>query len=241
MIAFLFCFLKIELNVMQKIRLKIQKPSDDFFKFLETVNLLHGWQLPSYSVLIEHFRYGNSGEAIWEARDATQKILLETIKSHSEFCRYIFGQSPDEEISDDKFWERIRFYETFRNDRETLLQTVEKLSNKSATENTGKTFINIISAQVLIEVNPSGQLTFKNIGFKNFENLDVRRFKVCPVCADIFWAFRSDKKACSKCSIIYRQRVFQNKNKAAIKEKRRANYEQNKKLKELRKKKNVII
>lgn len=200
------------------------------------VNLLRGWQLPSYSGLMEHFRFGNSGEAIWEAREATEKALLRIIKSHSDFCRYIFGKSPDEEIDGDELSQATAFYETFRADRETLLQTVERLSKKTAAQTEEKTFINIISAQVLIQIDKDGRLIFENIGFKNFENLDLRRFKICPVCADIFWAFRSDKKPCPKCSNAFHQSAHRDKNKEEINEKRRRAYAYKKTIKQQKEK-----
>ena len=215
---------------MRKNKSKIQKPSKEFFKFLETVNLMRGLNLPSYSFLIQHFKLNffsgmkSDGEANIKAREATEIILLDTIKSHAQFCKYIFGKFPNEAISSDDFGEGLSAYETFRSDRETLLQAIKMLSKNSKKNLRGKTFLGIVPVQTLIQVDSNGHLVKETFGFKNFESLDLRRFKFCPVCEDIFWLSRIDKQACEKCSNAFRQRQYQMRNKEEINERRRIEY-----------------
>jgi hypothetical protein len=68
------------------------------------------------------------------------------------------------------------------------------------------------------------------------------RFRMCEICNRIFWANYKNSFTCSKpCLNALRQRRHRKTNKEAINEKRRANYDRNKKLKQLKEKKNVII
>ncbi len=65
------------------------------------------------------------------------------------------------------------------------------------------------------------------------------RIRLCEICSRIFWASYKNSFTCSKpCLNALRQRRHRKTNKEAINEKRRANYRQNKKLKEIKEKKN---
>lgn len=65
------------------------------------------------------------------------------------------------------------------------------------------------------------------------------RIKSCGFCSRIFWAKRTDAEVCSKeCSDKLSKKKYQARNKETLNEKRRANYNQNKKLKQMRSKKN---
>ena len=56
------------------------------------------------------------------------------------------------------------------------------------------------------------------------EKVDVSRIKRCPVCSNIFWASRSNRKACSeKCVATNRQRNYRQRDKKAESEKKREN------------------
>ena len=75
--------------------------------------------------------------------------------------------------------------------------------------------------------------------------ISISRIQRCRRCSNIFWAKRLDAKACSKkCSDVLSQRKRQRKikrNKEKINEQRRKNYSHNKKLKEIKEKKNGTL
>lgn len=234
------------LNVIQKSRSKISKPSDKFFEFLEIANTLLGRFIPSYASLMEFYKskmlekIESEGEATNLAYEGTEKAILLVIRAHPILCRYIFGKSPEDEISSDEFWRNVGLYEQVRSFTVTLAHAVDRTTFTNENRPGEKVFLEIMPAQVFLELDLSGELTKRVIGYEMFEGIDLRRFKFCPVCAEIFWAFRSDKKACDKCSNLYRQKVFQSKNKDEINEKRKAAYQQNKKVKEMKKKNGTL-
>lgn len=77
---------------------------------------------------------------------------------------------------------------------------------------------------------------------KVIERIDLERLRACEICSRIFWANYKNSFTCSTpCLNALRQRRHREKNKEAINEKRRANYDRNKKLKQLKEKKNGTL
>jgi ribosomal protein S27AE len=226
---------------MRKTKPKIQKPPDKFFEFLSIANTLLGRFLPSYSSLMEFFELQmienlkSESEARQLAYEGTEKAILLAIKAHPILCSYIFGKSPEDEISSAEFFERVGLYEQIRTFTITIAHAVNRTAFTNETRPNETVFLDIMPAQVLFTINPAGELTKKVIDYEIFEGVDLRRFKFCPVCGEIFWAFRSDKQACDRCSNVYRQKIFQSKNKDEINEKRRRNYAYNKAIKKEKK------
>ncbi len=71
---------------------------------------------------------------------------------------------------------------------------------------------------------------------------DARRLRLCEICKRIFWANYKNSFTCEKnCLNALRQRRHREKNKEEINTKRRDNYRQNKKLKEIRRIKNGTL
>ncbi len=72
--------------------------------------------------------------------------------------------------------------------------------------------------------------------------VDLDRIRTCEICEQVFWANYKNSFTCSKpCLNALRQRRHRKTNKEAINEKRRENYRQNKKVKEIREKKNGTL
>ncbi len=72
--------------------------------------------------------------------------------------------------------------------------------------------------------------------------VDLDRIRTCEICEQVFWANYKNSFTCSTpCLNALRQRRHRKTNKEAINEKRRANYDRNKKLKQLKEKKNGTL
>lgn len=196
---------------------KIEKPSDEFFKFLQLVNKLRGVNLPAIAGL---------------DRVSGKEDLYKIIQKHPELYKYVFNKMPGDLISLTEIrigiWEK---YTSFQQDREMLLRIVEELSEKTFPFNKDGISIENIYVPMFTTLDHNGHLKYERAAFKRFDNLDVTRFRVCPVCSDIFWLSRTDKKACSKCANIAAQRAFQERNREEIKLQRRNNYAYRKSLK----------
>lgn len=75
--------------------------------------------------------------------------------------------------------------------------------------------------------------------YQAYIGADLDRIRACEICERIFWANYKNSYTCSQtCLNALRQRRHRKTNKEAINEKRRANYDRNKKLKEIKEKKN---
>ncbi len=75
-----------------------------------------------------------------------------------------------------------------------------------------------------------------------FHDVDLDRIRICEICSHFFWAAYKNSFTCSEpCLNALRQRRHREKNKEAINEKRRANYDRNKKLKQLKERKNGTL
>lgn len=79
------------------------------------------------------------------------------------------------------------------------------------------------------------------ISFSKFinaiEEIDLRRLKKCVICSKVFWAYKLNKKYCSKkCSNKYHEKPYpkDQQTKDKINERRRSNYAQKKHLKKLK-------
>jgi predicted nucleic acid-binding Zn ribbon protein len=72
--------------------------------------------------------------------------------------------------------------------------------------------------------------------------VDADRIRRCAICLKIFWAKNKNSETCSEpCRNALRQRRHREKNKEEVNAKRREYYRQNKKLKEIREKKNGTL
>lgn len=198
---------------------KIKKPSEDFFKFLDTVNQLHGVLLPARN----------------PADPYDKDVIFEVIQKYPALYQFVFGKSTDEEITLTEIriglWER---YEPFRLDRVLLLRIVEELAtvkvvavedllNKSLPAK-NETIVENISVTGVVIINKKGQLRLEENILRRFDGIDVTRLRICSICSNIFWASRTDKKHCSKCSNFAAQKAYQKRNREAINFQRRHNY-----------------
>ena len=226
---------------------KNQKPPERFFEYLKIANTLLGRFLPSYSSCFEICKLQASknieseGEANRAAYDATQKILLLVIRAHPALCQYVFGKPPETEISSDEYMERIGIYEQVRVFSTALAHIVQRAAIAEETRPGEEINLGITSTQIASTLNADGSLTHRAFDYDIFEGVNLRRFKFCPVCEEIFWLSRSDKQACDKCSNAYRQKTYQNKNRAELNKKQREAYKQNKKLKKMKEGKNGTL
>ncbi|HEX8195903.1 MAG TPA: hypothetical protein VF571_06925 [Pyrinomonadaceae bacterium] len=78
---------------------------------------------------------------------------------------------------------------------------------------------------------------FSNDFFNIIEQnqIEVNRIRLCDNCHSIFWAVRSDSRACSKkCRDSFRQRRWREKDREKYKLMRKANYKRKKELESLR-------
>jgi hypothetical protein len=224
---------------MQKTRQKIKKPSAEFFKFLEMVNLVRGSDLPVYRALVRHYepecveKWGNTPEAVRKARDVAGALIFKfLLNSPEKFRDYIYEEANPKKVNPIDTDRVLNSYETFRNNCETLEHVTGMLNRKSMDLQSvqkradQKTFIAMTPRTVIINLDSSGEFDYEVVGFDLFKGFDFTRFRICPICENIFWTARKDKKACSdsNCSNAYRQRIYQSRNKAKISEQRSRNY-----------------
>ena len=84
-----------------------------------------------------------------------------------------------------------------------------------------------LSFPVSVDISPGGFLQIADDNILQMlirEKVEVARIKRCPVCSNIFWASRSNRKACSeKCVATHRQRNYRQRDKKAESEKKREN------------------
>lgn len=226
---------------MRKDRLPIKKPSVEFNHFLKAVNAIRGKSLPSYGDLQKHFKE--------KAQKLTELEITKQVLFMPEACKeYIAGNSSNFLDNVDVL---INAYEQFRLDREVLEKVATKIENyilkqqKENKEFQPKDILNIdeeiligISEHLVkVKLNQKGEFEFEVTGFSKFKDFDMRRFKTCPICRNIFWAERIDKRTCSQgCSNVVSQQEFRGKNKDAINERRRKNHARKVELKKMKEK-----
>lgn len=95
-----------------------------------------------------------------------------------------------------------------------------------------------------ISITPQGKALAKSdLKLLNAINsIEFDRLRVCEICNQIFWANYKNSFTCSTpCLNALRQRRHRKKNKEVINAKRKANYDRNKKLKQLKEKKNGTL
>lgn len=179
---------------------KLQKPSNDFVSFLNVVNQLHDIKLP-----------------IREYIDSDE-IIFKAIQKQPALFEYIFDKKVGEEVSlTERRKNLFSKYDSFLIDRNLLLILVDELTAE-------ETIIGAASAINFLTRDRYGRLIQTPESFKRFTDLDTKRLRRCPVCSDIFFATRTDKKFCSNCSNIGSQRAFQKNNKDQINAQRRQKY-----------------
>ena len=208
-------------------KIKIQKPSEDFFSFLKVVNLMRGKDLPDFAALTT--RYSDAAlmtDTIPNPSKGFEWALNEfisRINQHPDFCEYMFGKKS---LPRENFNQELPKYEEFLDDMSLLLQITDRCALMPASVKKKDFHVALIQKYVSVRIDPNGFLKYAPLVNKRFQDIDARRFKICPVCNDIFWLPRLDKEACSRCSNVYRQRklLADKKKRSEINEKRRENY-----------------
>jgi hypothetical protein len=126
-------------------------------------------------------------------------------------------------------------YKEFRSIRNDLLYIAGKHAPKDSF---------FLESRTMVYTTNKG--TFEILPSKLLEaiyGVERRRIRICDFCKKIYWAKRLDAQTCGnkRCSDVLSARKYQSRNKAEINRKRRTNYEQIKKLKEIKEKKNVTF
>jgi len=137
---------------MRKMHPKIKKPSEEFERFLEMVNLLRGHEMPPYSDLFKHFKeewiakLGNDTHQVTvNAREEAVAMIvgLAFVKFPEQFRDYIYERIAPNEVDETYF---LLAYESFRKDRNALMHTVamiERQKDKQG-DNIGEILISIM-------------------------------------------------------------------------------------------------
>ena len=166
-----------------------------------------------------------------------------------KFVKYILKQFPVEEGYKEKDW--FVFYSNFI-DKYATLRSVAKTYSKMLA---GKTepvqlyfpFYGEEGELVLTEyvvpffipvihvITTEGRLKPADSLLAWLYEADLKRLKICPVCGDLYWAYRANQKYCSrKCSNVFHQRkhLSDPENREQIKIKRKENHNYRKAVKE---------
>ncbi len=195
--------------------------------------------------------------------ETKKKVLYDCYKDFNENCRNEIYGGERRQLPERPSVERYELgiaglsavldnYKMFREQRNWLQSIARFFARLRAGDNfyEGKTEIEtndgeILKLPMLPPVPLSREGTIGKIDseiLKELDGCDLDRIRECVICSRLLWAENKNSFTCSStCRNALRQRRHREKNKEKINAKRRDNYDRNKKLKEMRKKKNGTL